>query len=86
MKKHSDILKDKLKKKSFIEKYTAEKKMADLAVAIQKRRLEKGLTQNDIAKKARLTHQQVSAIENGSNFTVKTLFQIAEVLNMKVTF
>jgi DNA-binding XRE family transcriptional regulator len=86
MKSHKDILKAKLQKKSFKEKYTAEKKLIDLAVAIQKKRIEKGLSQREIAEKARLTQQQVSAIENGSNFTVKTLFQIADVLNMKLKY
>jgi len=54
-------------------------------VKIQRERQKLGLTQQELAKKARVTQQQLSSIENGANYTIKTFLKIAEALRITVS-
>jgi transcriptional regulator with XRE-family HTH domain len=44
----------------------------------------KGMSQTELAKKAGISQQQLSKIENGGNFTVLTLLKILNALNKKI--
>ena len=81
---HKTYLKKQLQNPKFKELYDIERKLADLAVEIQNFRIQKGISQAELAQMAHLTQQQVSAIEHGTNFTMKTLLQISKVLNLKI--
>ncbi len=83
MKQFKKRLEEDLKDPEFRKAYVVEKALADIAVKIQIEREKSGLSQTELAKQAHITQQQLSNIENGKNFTVKTLLQIASVLNIK---
>ncbi len=49
-------------------------------------RLKKGLSQEELGFKAELSTNSVSAIERGTyNFKIKTLYRIAEALNLQIS-
>jgi len=81
--KHKEYLNKKLKDPKFKEEFLYQRKMAELAVKIQKEREKKGMSQQELARLAHVTQQQLSNIENGSNYTVKTLLKIGNALDMK---
>ena len=80
---HNKYLKEKTKNKDFELDFLFEKKMAELALKIQKGRIKIGISQQELARKAHVTQQQLSSIEHGSNYTVKTLFKICNALGLK---
>ena len=55
----------------------------DLAVAIAQKRESAGLSQSVAAKRAHLTQQQMSKIENGENCTIYTYLKAMEALDIK---
>ena len=58
----------------------------DLIVEIVKRRLHLGLTQKDLAKKAKTFQSRISKIESGEHdIRLSTLIQIAEALDTEVS-
>jgi transcriptional regulator with XRE-family HTH domain len=59
--------------------------IAEIAEKIQNARRNQGLSQKDLARKAHLNQQQISAIENGANPTLKTVIKVCETLNLKLT-
>ena len=81
---HKKYLKKQLQNSKFKEFFDVERELADLAVKIQNLRIKKGISQAELAQMAHLTQQQVSAIEHGTNFTLKTLLQIGKVLDLKI--
>lgn len=81
---HKNYLKKQLQNPKFKELYDIEREIADLAVEIQNLRIQKGFSQAELAQRAHLTQQQVSSIEHGTNYTIKTLLQISKVLNLKI--
>lgn len=83
---HKKYLDKQLKKPQFKKLYNIESEIARLSVAIQQARIQKGLTQADLAQQAHLSQQQISAIEKGSNVTLKTLLQVGHVLGLKIQF
>ncbi len=85
MQSHKRYLGKQLKDTRFREGYLRERKLAEIAVKIQRERQKLGLTQQELAKKARVTQQQLSSIENGANYTIKTFLKIAEALRITVS-
>lgn len=82
---HKNYVKKQLQNPRYREIYEIEKEIARITVEIQKLRMQQGISQSELAKKAHLTQQQVSAIEHGSNITLKTLLQIGHVLGLKLS-
>ena len=74
-----------MKDPDFKKGYLYEKKMAEIAISIQEARQKQGLTQVELARKAKVTQQQLSSIENGSNYTIKTFLKIREALHINIT-
>jgi HTH-type transcriptional regulator / antitoxin HipB len=85
MKSHKQYLKEQVKDPDFKKGYLYEKKMAEIAIKIQEARQKQGLSQQELARRAHVTQQQLSSIENGSNFTVKTFLKIRDALQINIT-
>ena len=84
MKTHGNYLKKEQANEKFNESYMTEKMITDISIKIQRARQKQGLSQKELAEKAHIKQQQVSAIENGANPTLRTVFQVCEALNLKI--
>jgi HTH-type transcriptional regulator / antitoxin HipB len=80
-KKH---LNEKLKDKRFRRLYEEEKELADLSLRILKTREKMGMSQKEVAEKARITQQQLSKIENGINCNLATFLKVCNALGLKI--
>jgi transcriptional regulator with XRE-family HTH domain len=77
-------LEDKLQDERFHELYSEEKKLAELSLRILETRLQLGLSQQQVAKQAKVTQQQLSRLENGANCNVTTLLKVCNALGVSV--
>ncbi len=84
MKTFKKHLNEKLKNKKFKELYDEEKELLEISMKIINTRNYSGLTQQELAEKAKITQQQVSKIENGINCNMITFFKACNALNIKV--
>ena len=84
MKTFRSHLNEKLKDKKFAAMYKTEHEMLGLAIKIANSRTTQGLTQVDLAKKANVTQQQLSKIENGENCNMLTFLKVSKALNLQV--
>ncbi|MFH0977003.1 MAG: helix-turn-helix transcriptional regulator [Spirochaetota bacterium] len=75
-------LAEQKKNPEFAKVYDEEKKIIELAVKIAAERNKQGITQAELAKKAHVTQQQLSKVENGANYTIKTFLRITAALRM----
>lgn len=80
-KKH---LRERLKDAKFRKLYEEEKKLAELSLKILDTREHLGLSQKEVARKAKVTQQQLSKLENGINCTVTTFLKVCNALRIKV--
>lgn len=85
MKSHQQYLKKQLKDSRFNEGYLHEKKLAEIAIKIQRERQKLGLSQQELAQKAHVSQQQLSSIENGANYTIKTFLKITDALKINLS-
>jgi HTH-type transcriptional regulator / antitoxin HipB len=81
LKKH---LQESLKDKKFKEVYDEEKELLALSLALHEARKKAGLSQSEIAGKARLTQQQVSKIEKGENCNIMTYMKVSHAIGFKI--
>lgn len=79
-------LKEELKNSKFQRLYEQEKKLIDLALEVKKTREEEGLSQEELAKKAHITQQQLSKIENGLNCNITTFLKVMNALHLQISF
>lgn len=79
-------LRKELKDPEFRRQYEEERQALQLAIKIAALREQKGLSQQDLAKRMGTSQQAISRIESGQyeGFTLKTLERIAEATGMKV--
>ena len=77
-------LNEKLKDPEFKKLYEAERKIFEVSIRIHEEREKQKLTQRDLAKKAGVTQQQLSKIENGYNSNIITYIKIADALGLTV--
>ncbi len=84
MKTFREHLKEKLKDKRFREFYDEENQIAELSLRILDARERLGLSQEEVAKKAKVTQQQVSKIESGINCNMTTFLKVCNALGIKV--
>jgi HTH-type transcriptional regulator/antitoxin HipB len=76
-------LKEKLKDERFGQLYEEEKQLAELSLKILDIREHLGLSQTEVARKARVTQQQLSKIENGVNCNIATFLKVCNALGIK---
>ena len=88
--KFKDYLKEELKNKEFKKAFNEEEVYASLAIQTAKIRQEKGITQEELAKRLHTTQQTVSRLEDIHNksYSLKTLIRLARALDkgLKVDF
>ena len=79
-------LREELKDPEFKRHYENERQALKLAIKIAALREQKGLSQQELAKRMGTSQQAISRIESGEyeGFTLKTLEKIAEATGMKV--
>ena len=77
-------LKEKLKDKGFKQLYDEEKQLAELSLRILDTREHLGLSQGEVARKAKITQQQLSKIENGINCNISTFLKVCTALGIQV--
>ena len=77
-------LREKLKNKQFKKMYEEEKELLDIALKILEARREQNLSQAELANRAHITQQQLSRIENGMNFNIKTLLKLCDALDLSI--
>jgi ribosome-binding protein aMBF1 (putative translation factor) len=79
-------LREELKDPEFKRLYDDERQALKLAIKIAALREQKGLSQQELAKRMGTSQQAISRIESGEyeGFTLKTLEKIAEATGMKV--
>ena len=80
------MLREELKDPEFKRHYDDERQALKLAIKIAALREQKGLSQQELAKRMGTSQQAISRIESGEyeGFTLKTLEKIAEATGMKV--
>lgn len=82
MKTFRNHLEKKLKSKEFARAYKYERDLLALALKINEARSNSGLSQAELARKARITQQQLSKIENGENCNLLTFIKVSRALNL----
>jgi len=77
-------LASKVKNRKFRETFDEEKQLLNLAIRIQEFREETHVSQAALARKAGITQQQLSKIENGINCNTSTLLRVLHALNLRL--
>ena len=77
-------LREKLKNKRFMKMYEEERELLDISLKILEARREQNLSQAELANRAHITQQQLSRIENGMNFNIKTLLKLCDALDLSI--
>lgn len=86
MRTHREYLERQLRDDKFAKDFGCEKQKLRIAYDIHSARIEQGLSQRDLARKAGVTQQMVSRIENAANanMTQSTVSKIADALGKDV--
>jgi len=77
-------LNEKLEDKQFKQLYDEEREMLEFSLQVLNTRKNLGLSQDELARKAHITQQQLSRIESGMNYTLSTLLKVCQVLRVKL--
>ena len=84
MKTFRKHLNTKLKDREFKQLYDEEREMLELSLHLLNARKNMGLSQQELAKKAHITQQQLSRIESGMNCNLSTLLKVCHALRVKL--
>lgn len=82
MKTFKAHLREKLQDDQFKALFDEEKEMLRIGIEIAEARAKLGISQTELAKRAHVTQQQVSKIENGVNCNMLTLLRVCRVLSL----
>ena len=77
-------LEEKLKDEHFRRLYEEERQLAEFSLKILGIREQMGLSQKEVARRAHITQQQLSKIENGINYNMATFLKVCHALSLKV--
>lgn len=75
-------LQEKLEDPQFKEMFDEERELVRIGLEIAEARTKIGISQSELARRASVTQQQVSKIENGVNCNVLTLLKVCRVLSL----
>ncbi len=84
MKTFKKHLKEKQKNSQFQKAYEKEKRLVEIAIKIAEARESFGYSQQELAKKAQITQQQLSKIENGINCNINTFLKVCDALSLRL--
>ena len=84
MKNHRQYLKQKLRDQKFRKIFEEERLLAEISLRIYEMREKLNLSQNDLAKRAMITQQQLSKIENGINCNLTTFLKVCQALGLTI--
>jgi len=76
----------KLKDERFKEMYIEEKRFAEISLMLHEAREMNALSQKEVAKKAHITQQQLSKVENGVNCNIITFLKVCNALGLDINF
>jgi ribosome-binding protein aMBF1 (putative translation factor) len=78
-------LNEEMKNAQFKKAFDEEKHLLELGLAITEARERRGLSQQELAQKSRVTQQQLSKIENGINCNMLTFIKVSSALGLDIT-
>jgi transcriptional regulator with XRE-family HTH domain len=84
MKTFRKHLNKKLEDKEFKQLYDEEREMLEISIQILNARKNLGISQQELAKKAHITQQQLSRIESGMNCNLSTFLRVCHALQVKL--
>ena len=84
MRTFRSYLREKLKDERFRRLYEEERQLAELSLKISDTRQQKGLSQAEVARRAQITQQQLSRVENGINCNLSTFLKVCKALDLRV--
>ena len=84
MKTFRKDLEQRLRSDTFRRLYEEERQLADLALKVHSAREELGLSQQEVATRAKVTQQQLSRVENGVNCNISTFLKVCNALEIKL--
>ena len=84
MRTFRSYLREKLKDERFRRLYEEERQLAELSLKISDMRQQKGLSQAEVARRAQITQQQLSRVENGINCNLVTFLKVCNALDLQV--
>ncbi len=82
MKTFKAHLREKLNDPQFKEMFNEEAELLRIGLEIAEARKKMGISQTELAKRAHVTQQQVSKIENGVNANVLTPLRVCRALSL----
>ena len=77
-------LNEKLKDERFRRLYDEERQLTELSLKIHQMRAQLGLSQQEVARRAKVTQQQLSKVENGINCNLTTFLKVCHALDLTV--
>jgi HTH-type transcriptional regulator/antitoxin HipB len=83
MKTFKSHLNRALKDKEFAKLYAEERELVAIALKVHEAREREGISQAQLAKKANVTQQQLSKIENGINCNMTTFLRVCNALKLR---
>lgn len=86
MKTFKKQIKEELKDEKFSQLFNEERELLSLSIKILEERNKLGISQKELAKKAHVTQQQLSKIENGINCNITTFLKVCGALDLKINF
>jgi HTH-type transcriptional regulator / antitoxin HipB len=75
-------LQEKLQDQQFKELFDEERELLRIGLEIAEAITSMGISQTELARRAHVTQQQASKIENGGNCNVLTLLRVCRVLSL----
>ncbi|NKB72769.1 MAG: helix-turn-helix domain-containing protein [Candidatus Latescibacteria bacterium] len=84
MKTFRKHLQEELQDEEFSKLYREEKQLAHLSLRLHSAREGLGLSQQEVAQKAKVSQQQLSKLENGANCNITTFLKVCDALGVKV--
>lgn len=82
MKTFKTHLQDKLKDPRFKELFDEERELLKIGMEIAEARASAGISQKELARRADITQQQLSKIENGTNCNILTFLKVCRALGL----
>ena len=77
-------LEEELQDDHFRKLYQEEKQLAQLSLDLHAARESLGLSQQEVARRAKISQQQLSRLENGANCNITTFLKVCDALGVRV--